>query len=518
MESQSLLWICSSCNHEFKSSKARKQHQKRSRCKATSQAVQDSNIEDTRLKAVIMPGEASLSHSIGESLNPTGYKQNVNPLDQGSSLQKGPNKPTMVDNWECNGCEKYFTTRRNLYFHNRKEHKDPTSCPLCNEKFSSKVKHDTHMKKAHGPKLAPKYLCSKCGKDYLRRDKYLQHFKYCGVTGQKCQNVKSQTRHVCSKCEKSYKHRRSLNAHIKSHHHIVIKVGSSFYNRVSTRIKHLTRASAQRNICRICRKLFRTKQSLKAHNKSFHAKTQGKTVNINGNFIVLEDITETNYHLQKCTFCDRKFQDKNSLEAHLRTDHFGEAVHQCGNCSSLFRSKQSLWEHRTRHHRGHIWRCTACDKTFNRKDSLKRHMKTHATITKAKKTVDNVSRVEQLRRMRAVMMQFNESISGLTERDRVKMLRDIVSGNPDILETYRQNPLNETDVTDMVRDANLSDRQVLKILTIIRRKWGKHKVTTNIKTVLKERKQLLAHLFTVELLDEKEPVHFLSKNNLPVTR
>ena len=116
------------------------------------------------------------------------------------------------------------------------------------------------------------------------------------------------------------------------------------------------------------------------------------------------------------------------------------------------------------------------------------------------------------------MMQFNESISGLTERDRVKMLRDIVSGNPDILETYRQNPLNETDVTDMVRDANLSDRQVLKILTIIRRKWGKHKVTTNIKTVLKERKQLLAHLFTVELLDEKEPVHFLSKNNLPVTR
>ena len=60
-------------------------------------------------------------------------------------------------------------------------------------------------------------------------------------------------------------------------------------------------------------------------------------------------------------------------------------------------------------------------------------MKTHATLPKGKRTVDEVSHVEQLRRMRAVLMQFNESISELTERDRVKMFRDIVSGNPDIL-------------------------------------------------------------------------------------
>ena len=73
-------------------------------------------------------------------------------------------------------------------------------------------------------------------------------------------------------------------------------------------------------------------------------------------------------------------------------------------------------------------------------------------------------------------------------------------------------------MTDMVKDANLSDRQLLKILTIIRRKWGKSKVTTNIKTLLRERKQLLSHLFTVELLDKADQVHFTSKTNVPLTR
>ena len=132
--------------------------------------------------------------------------------------------------------------------------------------------------------------------------------------------------------------------------------------------------------------------------------------------------------------------------------------------------------------------------------------------------MEQLSRAEQLRRMHGVLMQFNQSISGLSETDKVKMFQSIVRNNPDVLETYRQYPLNEDDVTDMVKDANLSDRQLLKILTIIRRKWGRSKVTTNIKTLLRDRKQLLSHLFTVELLDKEDQVHFRSKTNVPLTR
>ena len=145
-------------------------------------------------------------------------------------------------------------------------------------------------------------------------------------------------------------------------------------------------------------------------------------------------------------------------------------------------------------------------------------MKTHTTVLKTKKPLDQVSRAEQLRRMHGVLMQFNQSISGLSETDKVKMFQSIVRNNPDVLETYRQYPLNEDDVTDMVKDANLSDRQLLKILTIIRRKWGRSKVTTNIKTLLRDRKQLLSHLFMVELLEKEDQVHFRSKTNVPLTR
>ena len=234
--------------------------------------------------------------------------------------------------------------------------------------------------------------------------------------------------------------------------------------------------------------------------------------------MVLDERPKTNCYLQKCTFCERTFEHKQGMETHLRIDHFGEDVYQCDDCRRMFKSKKSLWQHRSREHRGQIWRCTACGKILKRKENLVKHMKIHSTVPKMNKPSEQVSRVEQLRRMQTILMQFNENISCLTERDKVKMFQSLVSKNPEVLEKYEQNPLNEEDVTDMVKDANLSDRQVLKILTIIRRKWGKSKVTANIRTSLRERKQLVSHLFTVELLDKMDPVHFTSKTNATLTR
>ena len=234
--------------------------------------------------------------------------------------------------------------------------------------------------------------------------------------------------------------------------------------------------------------------------------------------MVLDKRPKTDCYFQKYKFCERTFELKQDMETHLRIDHFGEDVYQCDDCLRMFKSKKSLWKHRSRENRGQTWRCTACGKILKRKENLKKHMKFHATVPKMNKPSDQVSRVEQLRRMREILMQFHENISCLTERDKVKMFQSLVRKNPEVLETYKQNPLNEEDVTDMVKDANLSDRQVLKILTIIRRKWGKSKVTANIRTLLRERKQLVSHLFTVELLDKMDPVHFTSKTNAPLTR
>ena len=142
----------------------------------------------------------------------------------------------------------------------------------------------------------------------------------------------------------------------------------------------------------------------------------------------------------------------------------------------------------------------------------------HNTPGKIRKQADQITRKQNQKRMRDIVNKFNEDIKDFSELDRKKMFRDLVKQNPDVLDTYGAYPLNEDDVMEMVRDVNLSDRQVLKILTIIRRKWGKHKVTSNIKTTLKERKQLLSHLFTVEYLDKDDPVHFVDKDGKPISR
>ena len=81
-------------------------------------------------------------------------------------------------NWKC---DRIFKCQRNLYFHHRREHKDPTSCSLCTRKFSSKVKFLGHMKKSHGPKPSCTYLCSRCGKKFGRSDNFRRHDQSCGV-------------------------------------------------------------------------------------------------------------------------------------------------------------------------------------------------------------------------------------------------------------------------------------------------------------------------------------------------
>ena len=535
------LWTCPSCDQSFNSRKARKQHQKRSRlCQEYRQDRQLHHLSNTRrdevekdtvtenvmkcniisklrVKDEQVPQDEATSYS---TPNSPGSENDMGFLVNSFQLQDipvGQHKLTSGD-LVCHECKKSYTSRRNLYFHFRKEHKEPTECLICNAKFSSKVKYNDHVKKIHEPEQTPKYLCSKCGKSFKRCDKYKQHDKCCGIPPQKNTTMKLHTMYKCTKCAKIYQYKRSLDTHTKFHHHIVVSLGSSYFKKISTKTKLMKMSSVQRNSCNICRTLFSSRCSLNAHNKRFHAKTQGNTINIKGSYMVLDSRTEIECYPQKCAFCERRFKYKQDIDTHLRIDHYGEAVYQCNDCRGMFKSKKSLWEHRSRDHRNQIWRCTACGKTLKRKENLKNHMKTHTTVLKTKKPLDQVSRAEQLRRMHGVLMQFNQSISGLSETDKVKMFQSIVRNNPDVLETYRQYPLNEDDVTDMVKDANLSDRQLLKILTIIRRKWGRSKVTTNIKTLLRDRKQLLSHLFTVELLDKEDQVHFRSKTNVPLTR
>ena len=95
-------------------------------------------------------------------------------------------------------------------------------------------------------------------------------------------------------------------------------------------------------------------------------------------------------------------------------------------------------------------------------------MNLHSNEAKTRK--EDISRAEKLRRQKKIITNFNSQISVLPVGDKRKLLKDIINENQEVLDTYGDYPLDEDDVTDMVRDVNLSDRQVLKILSIIRKK------------------------------------------------
>jgi hypothetical protein len=120
--------------------------------------------------------------------------------------------------------------------------------------------------------------------------------------------------------------------------------------------------------------------------------------------------------------------------------------------------------------------------------------------------------------MKKIVDKFNRDIMDFSEEDKKKMFQRLVKSNPEVLDLYSTNPLSEEDVIEMVRDGNLSDRQVLKILVILRRRWGRKAITANIQKLLKERKELLTHLFTVELLQAEDDLHFEDNDGKPITR
>jgi hypothetical protein len=252
----------------------------------------------------------------------------------------------------------------------------------------------------------------------------------------------------------------------------------------------------------------------------------------------------------QCSECPKQYMNKRSLKTHLLQKHdigqaestlmVGETIAElllevvqqakaesgakqparwsCKLCDKSFSKKQSLAAHKSRIHGDGQHRCLVCDETFSQVSSLKRHMKAHKAEKHFMKQQQGISRASELRRMHQIVDRFNAEIAGLSDMDKKKVFKAMVRENPEVLETYAQDPFDETDITDMVRDVNLADAQLLKILTIIRRKFGNDKITPHVRALLRDKKELMSHLFHKEWLDKDAAIHFQGKDNEPVSR
>ena len=67
--------------------------------------------------------------------------------------------------------------------------------------------------------------------------------------------------------------------------------------------------------------------------------------------------------------------------------------------------------------------------------------------------------------------RINSRINENSEGGKTLLWKELIKQNPDILYNVTV-PLEENEIIDLIKDANLSDRKMLIVLQKIREKWG----------------------------------------------
>ena len=101
--------------------------------------------------------------------------------------------------------------------------------------------------------------------------------------------------------------------------------------------------------------------------------------------------THTNEKPLKCAHCEKRFNDRSSMNKHVRTIHRDIRPHRCTTCDKLFTTNSHLLDHQATHTRLKRFHCLQCGKQFSFRGSLKKH----ALIHNRTKQTQNCSGLEQ---------------------------------------------------------------------------------------------------------------------------
>ena len=413
----------------------------------------------------------------------------------------------------CVKCEKTFTKLKGLRDHTRNVHQSRKLCDMCPESFSCSRSLYRHRKNIHIDSES-QVQCNGC----LKRLKNIEHLQSHSRSCPKTQDQEND----CLQCSQKYSSKSSLSRHIIGKH----KIGSKHGNfMIMAKIIKKYKKTAQNFICHMCprKRKFSSNFSLKRHIQSLHdGHTDRVVTGTSFLYLSYEEQQKMIERREDCNLCEEKFICLDDLQNHRMTCH-GIERYQCLKCDKSFRKSNSLSHHVRRVHSTVTYECTLCFKVFKENYLLQRHYNSHTNPPKPRnlKPLNSLSQRQLRRRMKIRAEEISLQINENTKEGRSLLLKEIIKKNPDLI-TNRVEPLEEEEIIELVKDANLSDRKILVILQKIREKWGRQSITPNIRDHLIRRKTILDRFFTYRLLSntrkEESDVYFTSKLGTPLRR
>nr|CAI5830386.1 unnamed protein product [Callosobruchus analis] len=332
------------------------------------------------------------------------------------------NHPDIAGN-RCSCCNKIFVRKQTLDDHIVKTHPDFIAsvsrkihgCTQCAYKTVSKPSLDDHIVKRHPDFIASVsrkiHECTNCTFKTVRLSRLKEHIKV-----KHPDTASDRIINNCIYCNKTFVHKRTLNDHIvKTHPDFAASVNRKIfectectYKTVSTNdlkrhmmVKHPDIAGGRITVrCSYCNKTFISKSSLDDHilkthpdfiasvSRKVHECTECtyKTVftsQLRRHMVKHPDIAG-NYTTIRCSYCNKTFESKRSLDNHIVKRHpdfvasVSSKIHGCTQCTYRTTISSHLKRHMVKHSDiagDHITnRCTHCNKTFTSTQALDDHI------------------------------------------------------------------------------------------------------------------------------------------------
>ncbi|RVE47181.1 hypothetical protein evm_008149 [Chilo suppressalis] len=272
-----------------------------------------------------------------------------------------------VREFQCKNCDKLFTTRSKLSYHQSKYHKEKLQCDCCGKVFASKMTLKYHIKvlaKDDKPKEKLNIPCKGCNKVFHSKKSYRAHVViHNGIT------------YPCPICGKLFQWKRNLARHTRNHRerdagalHECRECGKTFssrdcYNNHMKLSKRHVPEDAYVHECNYCGKKFATKWCMVDHIDWDHLK-------------VIK---------YQCSVCFKPFKTAKIMVAHMNNIHEGkkskepEGEHLCEVCGKSYKTvkrlKGHVWAMHTNRSSSKNYKCKLCPATFAWQTSIYKHMK-----------------------------------------------------------------------------------------------------------------------------------------------